>query len=126
MITRSIWQPLETNHSTPKIADTITTTTPVQPTAHSHTRQNISSIPRTSLNFPPSGNEYLCFHIDMKTTRASQCAKSRALTKVIDLILEILKFEKQCVIFKVLFKSEQLKKYMVTIGIDQLSSNSVL
>ena len=41
---------------------------------------------------PPSGKEYLCFQTDGKTTHSVQCAKSRELTKVIDLILDIESF----------------------------------
>ena len=58
-----------------------------------------------------------------KTSHASQCSKSCALTTVIDLILEIESFEQQRVIIKGLLHSYHLKKHMVIIEIDQLLIN---
>ena len=58
-----------------------------------------------------------------KTDHSVHFSKSRSLTKFIDLILEIESFEQHCVILKGLFQSDQLKQYMVTIGIDQSLSN---
>ena len=48
------------------------------------------------------------------------------MTKVIDLILGIESFEQQCVVIKGLLRSEQLKQYMVTIGVYQSLSNSLM
>ena len=56
-----------------------------------------------------------------KTAHDVQCPKSRAWTKVIDLILEIESFEKKCVIMKGLLQSDRPRKNMVTIGIDQVT-----
>ena len=53
---------------------------------------------------------------------SAQCSKSRALTEVIDLILDIESFEQQCVIIRGLLQSDRLKQHMVTIGIDQALS----
>ena len=53
-----------------------------------------------------------------KTAQAAQCSKSRALTKVIDLILDIESFEQQCVMLKDLLQSDRLKQHILTIGID--------
>ena len=57
---------------------------------------------------------------------ASQYAKSRALNKVIDLIIEVESCEKKCVIIKGSLYSDWLKQHMVTIGIYQSLSNSAL
>ena len=43
----------------------------------------------------------------MKTAQAAQCKKSRALTKVIDSILDIESFDQKCVVVKGSLKSEQ-------------------
>ena len=45
-------------------------------------------------------NVYPCFQIDMKTSQAAQSIKSRALTKVIDSILDIESFYQKCVVVK--------------------------
>ena len=58
-----------------------------------------------------------------KTAQDTQYLKSRALTRVIDLILDIESFEQQYVILKGLFQLDLLKQHMVTIGIDQQLSN---
>ena len=52
--------------------------------------------------------------------------KSRVLTKEIDTIIDIDKFEKQCLIIKGLLKLELIKQHMVIIGVDQWLSNSDL
>ena len=49
---------------------------------------------------PPSGNEYIFFQTDGDTDHASQCAKSLALIKVVDSIIEIESFQQKCVIIK--------------------------
>ena len=59
-------------------------------------------------------------------SHAAQYPKSRALTKVIDLIIEIQSFERQFVIIKGLLQSELPKQHMVTIGLDQSLSNSAM
>ena len=46
------------------------------------------------------------------------------LTKVIDTILDIDSFEKQCVIIKYLLQSERLKQHMVIIDVEQSLRNS--
>ena len=43
---------------------------------------------------------YICFHSDGKSAHAAQCAKSMALTKCIDLFLDIESFEQKCVTLK--------------------------
>ena len=48
------------------------------------------------------------------------------MTKVIDLFIEIESFDNQRVIIKGLFQSELLKQHMVTIGVDQLLSDSTI
>ena len=54
--------------------------------------------------------------MDGETSHAVRCSKSCALTKVIDLILEIESFEQKCVVIKGLLHSDRLKQHMVTIG----------
>ena len=61
-----------------------------------------------------------------KSDNAAQCAKSRVLTKRIDTIIESDSFQKKCVILNGLLQSEQLKKHIEIIGVDQLISTSDL
>ena len=49
---------------------------------------------------PPPGKKHFCFQKDGKSTLAEQCYKSLVLTKVIDTIIDIDSFEKECVIIK--------------------------
>ena len=58
-----------------------------------------------------------------KSAHAAQCYNSPVLTKLIGLILHFESFEQQCVIIKGLLQSDQLKKNIVTIEIDQSLSN---
>ena len=58
-----------------------------------------------------------------ETAHSEPCPRSFALNKVIDLIIEIKSLEQKCVILKGLLQSDQLKQYMVTIGIYQSLSN---
>ena len=48
-----------------------------------------SSTSTTSLKLPSSGKQYICFQSDCKYAHADQYYKSRLLTKVIDLIIDI-------------------------------------
>ena len=66
----------------------------------------------------------MCFQTDGKSAHAAQCAKSRVLNKVIDIIFDIHFFEHKCVIIKGFFQYERLKQHMVTIGVDQSFSKS--
>ena len=66
----------------------------------------ISPTSTTALKLTPSNKEYIYSHIDGKSSHESQCAKTRALKGVIDLIIEIKSFEQQCVILKILFQSD--------------------
>ena len=50
-----------------------------------------------------------------KSAYAPQCAKSRALIKVLKAIFDIDSYEKQCVIIKGLLHSKQLEKHRVSI-----------
>ena len=58
------------------------------------------STPTAPLELTPYGKYYPCFQIDRKTAQASQCTKSRALTKVIDSILDIESFDQKFVVVK--------------------------
>ena len=42
----------------------------------------------------------MCFHNDGETTEVAKCIKSRIITKVIDYVLPIDKFEHQCVVIE--------------------------
>ena len=75
---------------------------------------------------PTPGKEYLCFQKDGKSAHSVKCTIFCVLNKVIDTIIEIDSFEKQCVILKGLLYSEQLKQHMVIIGVDQSLSNIAL
>ena len=61
---------------------------------------------RQGQKLTPPLKEYLCFQMGGKTAHATQCYKSRALTKVIDLFLDIESFEQQCVMLKKLLQSD--------------------
>ena len=50
---------------------------------------------------------------------AARCIKSRTMTKVIDSVISIDTFEKQCVVLKDMLKSPRLKYYVHTIVIYQ-------
>ena len=73
----------------------------------------------TTTKLPPSGKEYLCFHINSKSPHAAQCVKSRILNKPIDYILYTDTFEQQCVVIKCMLQSSRLEYHMKTIGIYQ-------
>ena len=64
-----------------------------------------SSTSTTSSKISTSGKEYPCFQSDGESAHAFQCAKSRAPTKLIDLIIEIEPFDQQCLFIKGLFHS---------------------
>ena len=73
----------------------------------------------TTTELPPSGKEYLSFHINSKSSHAAQCVKSRIMNKYIDSILSINTYELQCIVIKGMLKSPRLEYHMKTIGIDQ-------
>ena len=61
-----------------------------------------------------------------KSDQATRCIKSRIMTKVIDSVLSIDTFEKQCVVLKGMLQSTRLKYHVQTIGIHpSLSRNSI-
>ena len=66
----------------------------------------------------------MCFKNDGKTAQTARCIKSWIITKVIDYVLLIDKFEQQCVVHKVMLKSLCLKYHVQTIGIDQYLSKN--
>ena len=86
----------------------------------------ISSTSTTSLKLSPSGKQYLFFQSDGKSDHSAQCEKSKALTKFIDLIIDIEYFEQKYVNIIYLLHSDQLKQHMVNIGIDKSLSNSAM
>ena len=80
----------------------------------------------TPMILPPVGKEYICFMKEGKSDQAARCIKSRIVTKVIDYVLSIDTFEQQCVVFKGMLQSPQLKDHVQTIGIDTyLSKNAI-
>ena len=68
----------------------------------------------------------MCFQIEGENSHAVHCSKSRALTKVVDLILDIHSSDHQCVIIKGFLQSKRLKRHMVDIGVDQSLKNSAM
>ena len=80
----------------------------------------------TPTNLPPVGKEYICFQIDGKSAHAAKCVKHRIITKVVDCVISIDKFEQKCVLLKVVLQSMRLKCHINTIGIDQAFSNSAI
>ena len=75
---------------------------------------------------PLVGKEYMCFLKEIKSDQATRCIKSRIMTKVIDSVLSIDTFEKQCVVLKGILQSTRLKDHVQTIGIHpSLSNNSI-
>ena len=65
----------------------------------------------------------MCFQINGKYSQADKCVKYRIMTKVIDYVLSIDKFEQKYAVIKGILKSPRLKYHMKAIGIDQLVSN---
>ena len=80
----------------------------------------------THTNLPPVGKEYMCFQIDVESSQASKCVKSRIMTNVIDCVLLNDTFEQQCVVLKGMLQFPCLKYSMETIVIHQSLSNSAL
>ena len=72
------------------------------------------------------GKEYICFQNGGKTAQAARCIKSRIMTKVIDYVITIDTFEKQCVVLKGMLQSPHLKYNVHTIVIDQSLRNNAL
>ena len=68
----------------------------------------------------------MCFQKGGKNAQASRCINSRIMTKVIDYVLYIDTFEKQCVVLKCMFQSPPLNGHVQTIGIDQYLSNNTI
>ena len=66
----------------------------------------------------------MCFHNDGKTAQAAKCVKSRIMTKAIDYVIPIEKFDQICVLFKNMIQSLRLKYHVTTIGIDQSLNNN--
>ena len=61
-----------------------------------------------------------------KSAHAARCIKSRIMTKMVDSVLSIDKFEQQCVVIKGVLKSPRLKYHVQTICIHpSLSSNAI-
>ena len=71
----------------------------------------------------PASKAYLCFHINGKYPHSAQCVKLRIIKKVVDYILSIDTFEKQCVVVKGILQSPCLEDHMKTIDIYQSLSN---
>ena len=109
----------EQNQWTPKINDTNTTTTKVQPNLNPRILEQSHSTPTAPLKLTQSGKYYPCFQIDRETAQTAQCTKSRALTKLIDSIIDIESFDQKYVVVKCPLQSEQLKQNIVTIGVYQ-------
>ena len=68
----------------------------------------------------------MCFHNDGKSAQTDKCVKSRIMTKVIDYVLSIDKFDQQCVFLKGMLQSLRLKYHTNDISNDQSLSNSAI
>ena len=68
----------------------------------------------------------MCFQKDGKIDQAARCIKSRILTKVVDYVLLVDKFEQQCVVLKCMLIFPWLKDHVQTLVIDQYLSNNAL
>ena len=68
----------------------------------------------------------MCFMKEGKYDQATRCIKSRIMTKVIDYVLSIDIFEKQCVVLKGMLQSPRLKYHVQTIGIDPSLRNNAI
>ena len=68
----------------------------------------------------------MCFQNNGKISQAARCIKSRIITKMIDYVISIDKFEQQCVALKGMMQSPRMKDHVQTIGIDQSVSNNDL
>ena len=68
----------------------------------------------------------MCFLKEVKSDQATRCIKSSIITKVIDYVLSINKFEQQYVVLKVMLQSPRLKYHKQTISIDQSLSNNAI
>ena len=73
----------------------------------------------TTTKIHPAGKEYLCLHINGRSSHDAQYVKSRIRNKVIYYILSIDKFEHQCFVNKCFLQLPRLDDNMKTIGIDQ-------
>ena len=78
---------------------------------------------QTTNKLPPAGKEYLCFHINGRSSHAAQCVKSRIMNKAIRYILSIDTFEQKCVMIKGMLQSSRLEDHTNTIGIEQSLCN---
>ena len=68
----------------------------------------------------------MCFHINGKSSQNAKCVKSRIMTKVIDCVLSIHKFEQKFVVITCMLKSPRLKYHLKAIVIDQSLISSAL
>ena len=95
-----------------------------------HHSERIRAMPMRSFNLqttaklPPVGVKNICFHIDVKSSQTAKCVESRIMTKVIDYLISIDRFEQQCAVLIGMLQSPRLKYHMKTIGIDQSLNNS--
>ena len=81
--------PIKHNHRATTIRDTNTTTEQVQFEVHQRLCQRSCSVTKKTFKISLSEREYLCFQTDLINSQSAQCARSRALTKVIESIFEI-------------------------------------
>ena len=85
-----------------------------------NTTRNIASVElHKTKQLPSSGKEYLCFHINRRSSNATQFVKSRILNKAIYYILSIDTFEQQCVVIKGMLQPPSFEDHKKTIGIYQ-------
>ena len=65
----------------------------------------------------------ISFHINVKSSQAAKIVESRIISKVINSILFIDKFENKCVVLKGMLQSLRLKYHTNTISFDQSVRN---
>ena len=65
----------------------------------------------------------MCFHINRRSSHASQFVKSFILIKAIYSIISIDKFEQQCAVIEGMLQSPRIEDHMKTIGIYQSLCN---
>ena len=68
----------------------------------------------------------MCSTKEDKYDQAARYIKSRIMTKVIDSVISIDKFEQNCVVLKGMFQSLRLKYHVQTIGIDPSLRNNTI
>ena len=89
MTNHSILKLIEKNHSATELRDMNTPNTQVHLKVHPRQCQHSPSTKTPSLKLHIYGKEYIYFKNNDRTSRASQCSKSRSPNKIIETIMSI-------------------------------------